>query len=123
MEDAVQAQLLHEAPALQRAIGVLGICAAAAPLLGLLGTVTGIIRTFGVVASLGAGDPKLMAGGISEALWTTAFGLVVAIPLLLLQGFLRGRADRIVADCERHAATLLTQLVVYDPSGEADHAD
>jgi len=110
MEDAIQAQLLHETPRLQRFLGAVAILAAVAPLLGLLGTVTGIIQTFGIIRAFGQTDPGLMAGGISEALVTTATGLVIAIPLLLLQALLRGRVDRLIAEAEKHAATLLNVL-------------
>ena len=111
MEDAIQEQLLHEQPRLQRFVGGLGVLAAIAPLLGLLGTVTGIIETFGVIQGTGETEPGLMAGGISEALVTTATGLTIAIPILLLQALLRARIKRILAGAERNAATLLNQLV------------
>lgn len=107
MEDGVQEQLLHETPRLQRLLGGLAVLAAVAPLLGLLGTVTGIIRTFGVIRAFGNAQPELMAGGISEALVTTATGLVIAIPVLLAHALLRGRAEHVVAEAERHAATVL----------------
>ena len=110
MEDAIQEQLLHETPRLHCGLGGIAILAAIAPLLGLLGTVTGIIETFGVIRAFGQTDPGLMAGGISEALVTTASGLVIAIPLLLAHAVLRGRGDRIIAEAEKHAATLLNVL-------------
>ncbi|MEX2670647.1 MAG: DUF3450 family protein [Phycisphaeraceae bacterium] len=110
MEDSIQEQLLHELPRLQRFLGGIAILAAIAPLLGLLGTVTGIIQTFGVIRAFGNANPSLMAGGISEALLTTATGLSIAIPILLLHAVLRGRVDSIVADAEKHAATLLNIL-------------
>jgi biopolymer transport protein ExbB len=113
MEDSIQEQLLHELPRLNRFLGGLAILAAVAPLLGLLGTVTGIIQTFGVIQAFGNANPGLMAGGISEALITTAAGLVIAIPILLVHSLLRGRVDRIVADAEMHAATLLN-VVAHD---------
>jgi len=115
MEDSVQEQLLHEMPRLERFLGGIAILAAVAPLLGLLGTVTGIIQTFGVIRSFGNANPGAMAGGISEALVTTAAGLVIAIPILLLHGVLRGRVERIIADAEKHAATLLN-VVAHDTS-------
>ncbi|MDX1683009.1 MAG: MotA/TolQ/ExbB proton channel family protein, partial [Phycisphaeraceae bacterium] len=80
MEDSVQAQLLSELPHLQRFMGGIAILAGVAPLLGLLGTVTGIIQTFGVIRAFGNANPSMMAGGISEALITTAAGLVIAVP-------------------------------------------
>ena len=119
MEDAIQEQLLHELPRLQRFLGGLAILAAVAPLLGLLGTVTGIIQTFGVIQAFGNANPALMAGGISEALITTAAGLIIAIPILLIHSMLRGRVDRIIADAEKHAATLLN-LLSHEPTPEAE---
>ncbi|MFP4143679.1 MAG: MotA/TolQ/ExbB proton channel family protein [Phycisphaeraceae bacterium] len=110
MEDAIQAQLLHELPRLQRFLGGIAILAAVAPLLGLLGTVTGIIQTFGVIQAFGNANVSLMADGISEALITTAAGLVIAIPILLVHSALSGRVDRIISDAEKHAATLLNLL-------------
>lgn len=110
MEDSVQEQLLQELPHLQRFLGGIGILAAVAPLLGLLGTVTGIIDTFGVIRAVGSAQPGLMAGGISEALITTATGLVIAIPILVLLGVMRGRVDRIISEAERQAATLLNAM-------------
>lgn len=111
MEDSVQEQMLHELPRLNRFMGGIATLAAVAPLLGLLGTVTGIIRTFGVIRAFGNANPSLMAGGISEALLTTATGLVIAVPILIVHSVLRGRSERIVADAERHAAMLLMSLV------------
>jgi len=110
MEDSIQEQLLHEVPRLQRFLGGIATLAAVAPLLGLLGTVTGIIRTFGVIRAFGNANPKLMAGGISEALVTTVAGLVIAIPVLLLHVLLRARAEKTIGDAEKHAASLLNSL-------------
>ena len=85
-EELVQLKLdeavLAEIPALERGNGLIKLLAATSPLLGLLGTVTGMILTFQAISLFGTGDPKLMAGGISQALVTTVLGLVVAIPLL-----------------------------------------
>jgi biopolymer transport protein ExbB len=120
MEDSIQEQLLQETPRLHRFMNALAILAAVAPLMGLLGTVTGIIQTFGVIRAFGNANPSLMAGGISEALVTTATGLSIAIPILIVHGLLRGRADRVLADAERHAATTLATLVHDQPhSGQA----
>ncbi len=115
MEDAIQTQLLHELPKLQRFMAALATLAGVAPLLGLLGTVTGIIATFSVIRSFGNTNPSLMAGGISEALVTTALGLMIAVPVVIVHCLLRSRSDRIVADAERHSATLLTTLVHRTP--------
>ncbi len=88
--------ILKELPALQRWLGLLALLAAIAPLLGLLGTVTGIIGTFQSITLYGTADPKLMSGGISQALVTTVMGLVVAIPILLCHGFLASRSDNLI---------------------------
>ncbi len=110
MEDGIEEQLLHELPGLQRFLSGLAVLGSVAPLLGLLGTVTGIIQTFGVIKVFQTTDPSLLAGGISEALVTTATGLVVAIPILLIHSALRGKVDGIIGESEKHAATLLTTL-------------
>lgn len=110
MEDSIQEQLLHETPRLQRFIGGMSVIAAASPLLGLLGTVTGIIQTFNAIYSMGTANPSAMAGGISEALVATAAGLIVAIPTLLSQAFLRGRVERVICETEKQAAALLNVL-------------
>jgi biopolymer transport protein ExbB len=81
--------------------------AAVAPLLGLLGTVSGMISTFDVITELGAGNPKLLSGGISEALVTTKFGLLVAIPGVLAANLLNARATAVLAACETAAIGLL----------------
>jgi biopolymer transport protein ExbB len=114
MEDAIQEQLLQELSKLRRFMGGLATLAAVAPLLGLLGTVTGIIQTFDVIRSFGNANANLMAGGISEALITTEAGLMIAIPVVVVHSLLRGRSNRILADAERHSATLLTTLVWAD---------
>ena len=87
----------------------MAIFAAVSPLLGLLGTVTGMIETFQVITLFGAGDPRLMSGGISQALVTTQLGLAVAIPLLLLHSFLQGRAGRLVAMLDQTATDLFAR--------------
>jgi len=110
MEDTIQEQLLHEAPKLERFLPGIAVLGAVAPLFGLLGTVTGIIQTFDIITTFGSVQPGAMAGGISEALVTTASGLVVAIPILLLHSMLTGKADRIVSDAEKYAATLMLVL-------------
>ena len=95
---------------MQKRLGGIATLAAIAPLLGLLGTVTGIIQTFGVLKVYSNANPGLMAGGISEALVTTASGLVIAIPILLMHSLLSGRIDGLIADAERNAATLYNVL-------------
>jgi len=92
--------VIHE---LERFLNSLGTIASIAPLLGLLGTVTGIIRAFNAVMLGGMGDPRLLAGGISEALITTAGGLAVAIPSFIAYRYLRGKVEGIVIDMEKIA--------------------
>lgn len=107
MEEAVQEAVLHEMPMLERFLPLLAVFAGISPMLGLLGTVTGMISTFDMIRLFGSGDPRIMAGGISEALIATAAGLMVAIPLLLFHSWCSGRVDRILADAQRHSTTVV----------------
>jgi biopolymer transport protein ExbB len=95
--------VLREVPGITRFLSLLKIIAAVAPLMGLLGTVTGMIITFQAITLFGAGDPRLMAGGISQALITTVLGLCVAIPTLLLHNIVQSRA-RSLTDILQHEA-------------------
>ncbi|MFP4379916.1 MAG: MotA/TolQ/ExbB proton channel family protein [Candidatus Sumerlaeia bacterium] len=95
---------------LQRFLPFISICAASAPLLGLLGTVTGIINTFKLITLFGSGDVKTLSGGISEALITTEFGLIVAIPSLLVHSFLSRKAQSIINEMEKAAIRFLNQV-------------
>ncbi len=95
LEDVVAEAVLHEQPALSRFGSSILVAAAVSPLLGLLGTVTGMISTFDVITEFGTGNPKLLSGGISDPLVTTELGLVVAIPALLLGHMLSGWSDAI----------------------------
>ena len=110
LEDAAGEAVLRELPKIDRFGAAILVIAAVAPLLGLLGTVTGMIRTFEIITEFGTGDPKMLSGGISEALITTQLGLVVAIPMLLLGNLLSGRANTVAANLERSALALLTRL-------------
>ncbi len=103
LDDAI----LKEMPALEKHLPLLKLLAAMAPLLGLLGTVTGMILTFQAITLFGTGDPKLMAGGISQALVTTVLGLVVAIPILLLHAIAATRSRELVQILEEQAAGLM----------------
>ena len=115
LEDRISEAILHETPYLDRFGSIILVFAAVAPLLGLLGTVTGMISTFDIITEFGTGDPKLLSGGISEALVTTELGLIVAIPTLLFGNLLTGWANRIKAGME-HAALLITNI--YKSRGE-----
>lgn len=110
VRDVLQEAGRQEAVRISRNLGVLETVAAVAPLLGLLGTVTGMIRVFSTVSSAGLGDPELLSGGISEAMITTAAGLIIGIPMLVAHNWLRGRADAIIFELEQHATTLLGAL-------------
>lgn len=110
LENLVAEAILGERPTLERFLPAVNVIAVVAPLLGLLGTVTGMIATFSVITEHGTGDPRLLSGGISEALLTTEFGLMVAIPALLAHALLAGRVDHIMSDMETQALKLLNAL-------------
>ncbi len=101
--------ILKETPKLNRGVLFLKIIAVIAPLMGLLGTVTGMINTFQAITLYGTGDPKLMAGGISQALVTTVLGLVVAIPMVLLHTIVAGRSTRIVHILQEQSAGIIAE--------------
>lgn len=117
-ESVLQESILHQLPRIERGLAVLAVLGAIAPLLGLLGTVTGMIETFRVITLFGTGDPKLMSGGISEALVTTELGLAVSIPIMLVHTFLNRRADRIVGQMEEKAVQL-TNFIQMNRKREA----
>jgi biopolymer transport protein ExbB len=100
---------LKEMPALTKGLLFIKVTAAVAPLMGLLGTVTGMIKTFQVITLYGAGDPKMMAGGISQALMTTVLGLCVAIPMVLLHTVVSGKSRKIVNILQSQSAGLVAQ--------------
>ncbi|WP_321532877.1 MotA/TolQ/ExbB proton channel family protein [uncultured Desulfuromonas sp.] len=95
---------------LERGLTLIGVLAAIAPLLGLLGTVVGMIATFNSIAVFGTGNARAMAGGISEALITTQTGLLIAIPGLYMRNFLQRRAGNLTHQVESLALTLKRQL-------------
>ncbi len=103
LDDAI----LKEMPALEKNLALLKLLSGVAPLMGLLGTVTGMILTFQAITLFGTGDPKLMAGGISQALVTTVLGLVVAIPILLLHAVAATRSREIVQILEEQATGMI----------------
>ena len=119
MMERVQDTGRHVVHELERFLNTLGTIASISPLLGLLGTVTGIIRAFNAVMLGGMGDPRLLAGGISEALITTAGGLAVAIPSFIAYRYLRGKVERIVVDMEKIAVTFADSLGAPERSEEA----
>ncbi|MDI6786647.1 MAG: MotA/TolQ/ExbB proton channel family protein [bacterium] len=110
LEDSLQEAILHQLPKLEKHLPTLSVLGAVAPLLGLLGTVMGMITTFDVISVLGVGDPRMMSGGISEALITTQFGLIMAIPIILFHNFLSGKVDNIISDMEKNAVALVNVI-------------
>ncbi len=109
-EKSVKELLLFEVPRLERHLTTLSVLAAAAPLLGLLGTVSGLIAMFQVITEHGVNDPKLLAGGIGEALIATETGLLVAIPTLLGHNWLANRVDHLVSMAEAYGMKTLNAL-------------
>jgi biopolymer transport protein ExbB len=107
MENALQEAILKEIPPMERYLSTLGMLAAIAPLLGLLGTVTGMIDTFHVITQHGTGDPRMMSGGISVALVTTMLGLSVAIPIMLAHTLLSRAVDNMIGQMEEKAVALV----------------
>ena len=101
--------IIKATPDITRGIGTVKLLSAVAPLLGLLGTVTGMIVTFQSITLFGTGDPKLMAGGISQALMTTVLGLVCAIPLLLLHNWINGRSNNLIQILEEQSAGMISE--------------
>jgi biopolymer transport protein ExbB len=121
IEDAGR-HVVHE---LERYLNTLGTIAAVSPLLGLLGTVIGMVKVFAAITAHGIGDPTVLAGGISEALITTAAGLSVAIPSLIGYRYLRGKVDELVLQMEKEAVTLVEALLrkqYMDTLGREDEA-
>ena len=100
---------LKEMPSLTKGLLLIKVISVVAPLMGLLGTVTGMIKTFQVITLYGAGDPKMMAGGISQALMTTVLGLVVAIPMVLLHTVVSGQSKKIINILQSQSAGLVAQ--------------
>ena len=123
MKEYIEEVGRHVAHELDRYLNALGTIAAISPLLGLLGTVIGMIKVFAVITAQGVGEPRVLAGGISEALVTTAAGLTVAIPSLLFHRVLRGRVDELVVTMEREALKLVGALerLRSDRYGEDGH--
>jgi biopolymer transport protein ExbB len=110
LEERAAEAVLRLMPRIERSLTLLGVIVTVAPLLGLLGTVTGMISTFDVITQHGTGDPKLLSHGISEALITTEFGLAVAVPLLLLRSFVSRWADRLVEGLQTQALALVNGI-------------
>ena len=120
MERAMVGAGQHESTVLSRNLRALGVIANLAPMLGLFGTVVGMIRAFDVISRVGTGNPNLVAEGISEALFTTAAGLLIGIPSLAAYHFFRSRGDRFLFEMEAIALALLQGLAAQseEPFGD-----
>ena len=110
LKEAIEDTGRHVVHELDRFIGTLGMIASLSPLMGLLGTVMGMIRTFNAITTSGIGNPTALAGGIAEALITTAAGLAVAIPATIAYRVLRGKVERLVVAMEKEAMKLVQAI-------------
>ena len=109
-EKSLQEALLREQPKLERRMGLLAAMGSIAPLLGLLGTVTGIITLFNVITEVGTNDARVLAGGISEALVTTETGLIIAIPVMILHGLLSEKIEKVTSELYVQSTSLLNKI-------------
>jgi len=123
IERAIEVTGSHEAGILEANLRFLGAISNIAPMLGFLGTVTGLITAFNVIAVQGTGDPKLMADGVSEALITTEFGLFVGIPALGAYHYLRGKVDRLLHEMEAITIELLSASAFIEREGGEREGD
>lgn len=110
IEGIISESILEQTTELEKGMSLLGTVVNAAPQLGLLGTVTGMIAAFSALTRNGTSTAKIVAGGISEALYTTAFGLIVAIPALVFYNYFNRRIDVIVSEMERAALQFLSRV-------------
>ena len=123
LKEVVEDAGRHVVHGLERYLNPLGTIAAISPLLGLLGTVSGMIRSFTAITAEGVGNPAVLAGGISEALITTAAGLTVAIPALIAYRYLRGRVDGLVVKIEKESIRFIEALLHQQRTGVFGVAD
>lgn len=122
LEEIMYERLIAQTPILERLLAPLAVCASAAPLLGLLGTVTGMIHTFKLITVFGTGDAKLLSSGISEALITTEVGLIIAVPALLIHAYLSRRVRRAISLTQQAATEFINRLKLrfYPESTDED---
>ena len=111
MENALQESILRQVPKLERFLPTLALLAVIAPLLGLLGTVQGMIQTFKIITEVGTGNPTLLASGISVALYTTYFGLMIAVPIMVVHHIFKSRVEKIVVDMEEKGTAFIITLI------------
>lgn len=123
LKEIILDQGRQEVRTLERGLVMLETIAAAAPLLGLMGTVIGMIKVFNVISQQGIGQASVLSGGISEALITTLTGLAIGIPALVAFNYFTNKAESLVMDIEKYSATLLRRFrFLSAPGEEADHA-
>jgi len=113
-ERSLHESLLREQPKLERRMGLLAAMGSIAPLLGLLGTVTGIITLFTVITEVGTNDARVLAGGISEALVTTETGLIIAIPVMILHGLLSEKIEKVTSELYVQSTSLLNRIFGHE---------
>jgi biopolymer transport protein ExbB len=121
VKEAIEDTGRHVVHELESYLNSLGTIAAISPLLGLLGTVIGMVKVFAAITASGVGNPSVLAGGISEALITTAAGLTVAIPSLIGYRYLRGRVDSLVVRMEKEAMRFLEALSQHKGAEATEH--
>lgn len=121
VEEKLQVSLSQEKLLLERNVGILGTMAAIAPLVGLLGTVWGIMRAFSDMASTGSAAPSVVAAGVAEALVTTAAGLVIAVPAVMLYNHFSRRMNVMLTEAENHVRSIRTALTDKRPPEVPDH--
>ena len=117
IKEAIEERGGREAKRLEKNVGILSTIANLTPLLGLLGTVSGMIKTFNAISVQGMGNPGLLAGGIAEALITTATGLCIAIPTLVAYRFLKDRAENFIFEMEENSIRLVELIESYSEAG------
>jgi biopolymer transport protein ExbB len=123
LKEVILDQGRQEVRVLQRGLVMLETIAAAAPLLGLMGTVIGMIKVFNVISRQGLGQANVLSGGISEALITTVTGLAIGIPALVAFNFFTNKAESLVMDIEKYSTTLLHRIRhLRTPGGERNNA-
>jgi biopolymer transport protein ExbB len=115
LEEVMYEKMLDTKPRLESLLPIIALTAACAPLLGLLGTVTGMINTFNMITIFGAGDPRTLSGGISEALITTEFGLIVAIPALLIHAYLSRKVKGVLGSMEQTTVAFINGAPSPEP--------
>lgn len=120
IRDGIENQGKEESVHLEKHLGIIAVIAKASPLIGLLGTVTGMIEVFRQIAVEGIGNPAALSSGISQALLTTAAGLVVGIPALVVHHFLYQRSDRLIGEMERQSVEILELITLQERSKKAN---